>query len=314
MTVSSKLRHLRLVIADTRWWPFYLQRRFMQAKLRDRLAGTVATHLRPRNLAGVPVDASAKGALNNKSEELATKGISHFGQLLSKSQTSELVSYFLARQVHDSYRSETTKYLPDSDARHPYSHIAHHEARDILLAPYLLEIVNRPDVLAVVGEFLGCKPTLGYLAAWWSYPTALGAQQAEHFHRDVDDWRFVKLFIYLTDVGAQNGPHVYITRSANAASLREIRRFDDQEVIAAMGPENMLTITGQAGEGFLENTFGIHKGQPVAEGRRLIFQAVYSMFPLPYGPKEPVATISELANAGASAFDAWSNRLYIRSA
>jgi hypothetical protein len=201
--------------------------------------------------------------------------------------------------------------LPNSDARHPDSHIAHHDPRDVIMAPYLLELANRPDILGLAGKFLGCRPTISYLASWWSYPTTIGPQQAEHFHRDVDDWRFLKLFVYLTDVGPDDGPHVYVRHSASSPRLRTIRRFTDDEVARTFGPQAMLALTGRAGEGFLENTFGLHKGMPVTRGQRLIFQAVYSMFPLPYAPKLPVADASAIRLPNGAA-DPWINRLYLR--
>jgi len=127
--------------------------------------------------------------------------------------------------VFDSYRPETPPYKPLSDARHPESHIAHHNHIDIINAPYLLQIANDPLILDIAASFLGCKPTIGYMAVWWSYPTIKRAQQAEKFHRDVDDWRFLKLFIYLTDVNDKNGPHIYVTHSSTSNQLNEIRRL-----------------------------------------------------------------------------------------
>jgi hypothetical protein len=177
-----------------------------------------------------------------------------------------------------------------------------------LRAPYLLALANHPRILAVAAQFLGCKPTIGYLAAWWSYHTGIGPQQAEQFHRDVDDWKFVKLFVYLTDVGETCGPHVYVLGSSTRSELTEIRRFSEEEVRMAFGEDGILTMTGKAGVGFLEDTFGIHKGKPVAQGARLIFQAVYALSRLPYGPKAPVLPRSAVTTTG---IDAWINRVYI---
>ncbi|MBN1377687.1 MAG: hypothetical protein JXA04_00470 [Gammaproteobacteria bacterium] len=244
--------------------------------------------------------------------ELNHAGLSHLGRLLSFEQCSELRNYFSGKLVTDFYRSESTlPFLPGSNERHPDAHIAHHNAHDIINAPYLLELANDPRILDIAAAFLGCKPTLTYLAAWWSYHTEKGAQQAEWFHRDVDDWRFLKLFIYLTDVDDKSGPHIYVTHSAASDKLTKIRRFEDDEVISAFGEKNILHLTGSAGEGFFEDTYGIHKGQPVKEGRRLIFQAVYSMFPLPYGPKTPVVKLSELTITRSISPDPWINRVYI---
>jgi hypothetical protein len=244
---------------------------------------------------------------------IQTAGVTLLGRLLTTGQAGELQHYFGAKPVYDPYRSEASRFLPDSDERHPESHVAYHDARDVVSAPYLLDIANRPDILEIVSDFLGCQPTLSYLAAWWSYQTHVGPQQAECFHRDVDDWRFLKLFVYLTDVEPDNGPHVYVRHSSRSSRLREIRRFADSEVVEAFGGESVLRVTGQAGEGFLEDTFGIHKGQPVARGKRLIFQAVYSMFPLPYGPSVPIANLHQVSLSGERRPDRWINRLYLRS-
>ncbi|CAN5833146.1 hypothetical protein BH11PSE12_BH11PSE12_00310 [soil metagenome] len=304
--LKRKLRRLRLVLEDSRWWPFYIQRRFMNPVTRSKLTAWVAK-TRPKSLQMTTTPA----ILLKHAQELNSAGISHLGAVLTASQTLELRTYFSGLKVFDDYRPETPPFLPHSDLRHPQSHVAHHNACDIIRAPYLLKLANDPLLIDIAGKFLGCKPTIGYLATWWSYRTTNGAQQAEHFHRDVDDLKFLKLFIYLTDVGENNGPHIYVTHSSSSNKLCEIRRFDDAEVVSQFGRENILQLTGNSGECFLEDTFGIHKGQPVQEGIRLIFQVVYSIFPLPYGPRTPVIKQSELTLNEINALDPWVNRLYV---
>ena len=180
-----------------------------------------------------------------------------------------------------------------TSARHPACHVAYHSHEDVLGAPYLLDIANHPRILEGLHEYFGCVPTISYLAAWWSYPTELGPQQAENFHRDVDDWNFIKLFVYLTDVGPENGPHVYVRTSASSDRLNRIARFSDEEVVEAFGEDKLVVQTAGAGSAFLENTFGFHKGTQPKRGLRLMFQAVYSLNPLPYGPERPVASFDK---------------------
>lgn len=304
--LKRKFRRLLMVLSDSRWLVFYVQRRFMQPKLRAWLSSRMAS-MRPSAL---PVQ-SATEEICKHNVALRNVGISHLGSLLTPEQCMELREYFSGLRVSDPYRPETPPFSPDSAARNPQSHIAHHNARDIVTAPYLFQVANDPFILDIAATFLGCKPTLSYLAAWWSYHTKIGAQQAELFHRDVDDWRFLKLFIYLTDVNEKNGPHIYVKYSSVSVKLNEIRRFEDGEVMSAFGQNNVLQLTGNTGEAFLEDTYGIHKGQPVQEGNRLIFQAVYSMFPLPYGPKSPVIKRNELMSLNSFTPDPWINRLYI---
>jgi hypothetical protein len=303
--IKKIVRRIKLVAGDRRWWGFFLQRQFLHPASRNWLAARVAAYSRP---AAQHTQLDAAGGL--ASHALSESGIALLGELLSPTACEELRRYFNAIEVFDSYRPGSPRFLPlDTAKRHPAAHIAHHLPEDVLRAPHLVALANSPRILGIVSEFLGCKPTIGYLAAWWSYHTDIGAQQAEFFHRDVDDWKFVKLFVYLTDVGPDSGPHVYVQNSANCAKLTKIRRFTDEEVRDTFGPENLLVMTAKAGQGFLEDTFGIHKGQPVVNGTRLIFQVVYGLSPLPYGPKSPVMMRMEL---GRPELDPWINRVYLK--
>ncbi len=49
---------------------------------------------------------------------------------------------------------------------------------------------------------------------WWSFPTAATPLEklkaAQVFHYDMDDYRFIKFFFYLTDVDLASGLYVCI--------------------------------------------------------------------------------------------------------
>ena len=299
MNLPAKLERARAILADPRWWVFFVQRRFGHPATRRRHAARVAAR-RPAPLHLGHADAAGAVALDKQ-------GIFHLGELLPPAAVAEARDFLGARAVQDDYRPHTAPFLPSGEGRPDGCHVAFHSPEDVIAAPHLLALANRPEILGLAEAFLGARPLISYMAAWWSYPTGLGPQQAEHFHRDVDDWRFVKLFVYLTDVGPENGPHIYAAGSANRAELLPIRRYSDDEVVAAMGVDALVTNTAPAGHGFLEDTFGLHKGQPVRQGARLIFQAVYGLTALPYGPRGPVAAL-----AGApEGCDAYTNGVYL---
>lgn len=289
---------------DWRWGLFYLQRPVRSRSKRDAAARMVA-RLRPEPITAP--DAAPRSLVT----DLVDEGQALLGQALTTEQCAETRAHLLERRVRDVYREEVAPWLPLGEGRHPHSHIGYHDDADVVRAPNLLALANRPDILAIVEAFLGCRPTISYMATWWSYVTGISAQQAENFHRDVDDWRFVKLFVYLSDVDDSKGPHVYVRKSANEATAGSLRRYTDEEIGAQYPAEDIVFMKGQAGSGFLENTYGIHKGQPVSEGNRLIFQAVYSVSVLPYGPKRPVIGRAEaLATAGVP-LDPFVNRVYV---
>ena len=276
-----KLSRIVSQMSDRRWRRFYWQRRFMRPETRARVSERIARRR------GEPAEASAEAAAT--AAALRGDGLADLGRLLSEAQCAELRAYFSEKEVTDPYREELKPFRPHDAGRPAASHVAYHADADVIGAPHLLGLANDPRILAALHHYFGCMPVISYLAAWWSYPTDLGPQQAENFHRDVDDWSFIKLFVYLTDVGAENGPHVYVRTSAASTRLNEIRRFRDEEVLKEFGADKLAVQMAGAGSAFLENTFGLHKGTQVERGTRLMFQAVYSLNPLPYGPVRPVA-------------------------
>jgi hypothetical protein len=185
-------------------------------------------------------------------------------------------------------------------------HVAEYSTEHILRCPDVLAIANDPSLLDAAGRYLGCKPTISNISIWWSLPADGTAQEAENYHRDVDDWRFVKFFLYLTDVDADSGPHCFVRGSHRRGRFLRIRRIADHEVAALFKPEDLLKIGGSAGDAFLEDTFGLHKGQPPTRERRLLLQVEYSV--------SPIAVYKYHATAlGDVAVDGYVNRLFIQT-
>ncbi|MDJ0683665.1 MAG: hypothetical protein QNJ84_03085 [Alphaproteobacteria bacterium] len=175
------------------------------------------------------------------------------------------------------------------------ANIAHYRIADVMACPAFLEIALDPIRLGVAAAYLGATPTLINISAWWSFAGRPAAKDAQLFHLDVDDYRFLKFFIYLTDVGEPDGPHVYAPRShlhqtvhgmLAAADdkagfvrwyLQQLRKTDE-DVIRAFGPPD--SIMGPEGTNFVADTSGLHRGSLPTRHDRLICQAVYGLTPL----------------------------------
>jgi hypothetical protein len=298
---ASKMNLKTLIsqLADRRWRRFYFQRRFMRPRLRQWVSTRIASS-RAEPAPHLP---------DPRAEALRDVGLVNLDPLLSPQQCQEIRRYFEQRDVYDAYRPDWPPFKPDGKERHPACHVANHLHEDVIAAPYLLALANDSRIVDLLHHYFGCRPVISYLAAWWSYPTGEGPQQAESFHRDVDDWNFVKLFVYLSDVEAENGPHVYVRSSAHSTALNAITRYPDEAVFESFGRQSVAIQIAKAGSGFLENTFGLHKGTQVERGRRLMFQAVYSLNPLPYGPKRPVGRFDDHMAGDAAARRL--NRVYL---
>jgi hypothetical protein len=166
-----------------------------------------------------------------------------------------------------------------------------------LACPHLAEVGSSPEVLDLVAQYLGAPPTILTYAAWWSFGGHGKPQGAQFFHVDTDDYKFCKLFVYLTDVDETGGPHTYVAGTHDYDELNRVRaqwpggaagfdqwffkelRKPDQEVVDAF-QRLPTTLTGKAGTRFVVDTSGIHKGLLPETSDRLVVQLCYGVSPI----------------------------------
>ena len=144
-----------------------------------------------------------------------------------------------------------------------------------------------PSLRAVVGAYLGCDAVLDFLHLWWSTSAnpedaaerhKAASHAAQQYHWDLPRTAFVKVFVYLTDVTPDTGPHCYIRGSHRnkPAPLFRDGRISDAEIAAHYPAEDHREICGPAGTILLADTRGFHKGKSLGAGERLLFQAEFS--------------------------------------
>jgi hypothetical protein len=183
---------------------------------------------------------------------------------------------------------------------------------DVVDVPAAQRLIADPSLFAVASEYLGTEPVQDLVAMWWSaaapssdVATSAAAQQ---FHFDLDRLRFVKVFVFLTDVTEQTGPHVYVrgTHRQKPTILRRDGRHAD-ELVHRLLHDDVVSITGPRGTVFLADTAGLHKGLPLEAGRRLVFQTEYasSLFGAPFNRVEvrrPTAPLEAMVRAHPHSF------------
>lgn len=287
--------------ANVRGVVFFSQRLARRAPTRRRLARFVARFL--------PAPMSPAKGLTPEAAALHAEGFAMVQGVVTPAMVEQMRAYLSQQLVQPTYMLNPPLVSIDAPQL-PDSHTLVIPEKAVVSCPHLLDVANNPKILAAIEGIFGCKPTIGYISAWWSVPTPDGKpRHAENFHRDVDDVHFIKLFLYLTEVKPENGPHEFIRGSHALTQLSDIKRHTDEEVLAAFGPDRLMSFAGPPGTIFLENTFGLHRGQPVRSGRRLILQIVYSMLPMAYGPAAPYE-VERFAPARV-AFDPYINRVYV---
>jgi hypothetical protein len=140
------------------------------------------------------------------------------------------------------------------------------------------------EVLSVVCRYLGMLARLGFMDLWFNVPTPGPPKFSQCWHRDPDDRRLVKLFLYLRDVADSGGPFCYVSETHNDGRFGNFRRqvihssnYPGDHVIENGFPEvARIKCTGKAGTLVFCDTSGFHKGGDPTQAGRLLFTAAYT--------------------------------------
>ena len=162
----------------------------------------------------------------------------------------------------------------------PLSPIYRFDMQQIFENSELLNLLLDQSLLAVSQEYLNCSPVLDLVSLWWSVPFGgkRTSEAAQEFHFDMDRIKFLKIFIYLTDVDTNNGPHCYVAQShrRKPKALLSDGRKSDSEIEKYYSTSDIRELCDTSGTIILADTRGFHKGKPLMSGKRLLFQIEYS--------------------------------------
>ncbi|HEX8215033.1 MAG TPA: phytanoyl-CoA dioxygenase family protein [Allosphingosinicella sp.] len=285
---------------DKRYRDYYLQRRVQNIAAREKRAERLVRRLPPADLIA-----------GDEAAALASDGYVPLPDLLSADEVRAMRDHFAAHLCSDPYRPHLGNFPAPAGAPGE-THVAVFSNEAVAAAPFAFKAANDPRVLAALGHVFGAKPTIGYIAAWWSLPGHEAPEHAEFFHRDYDDYRSAKLFLYLTDVDHLSGPHSFVPGSHKREMLVERsfgRRYSEQEVSAHYPAQDMLVLTGPAGTALLESTFGLHRATPPLSKPRLLFQVLYTLRPNLGGPRRPLRASQSIQDGVP--LDPWVNRSFL---
>ena len=212
-------------------------------------------------------------------------------------RVADMRAHFETHDVTVEDAEDGTRNISLDEARRGDDNLAGYDATSILACPHLFEIANDPRTVAIVERHLGTAPIILGFTAWWSFADRDQSRGAQLYHRDLADYRFCKLFIYLTDVDEDAGPHVFLEGTHDPDTGGEARRnapggeasFHDwyfgqlrksDEDVERYFAKTPVHFNGPSGSLFLVNTQGLHKGLLPKTTERLVCQVLYGVSPM----------------------------------
>jgi len=147
----------------------------------------------------------------------------------------------------------------------------------------LLKLALDPKLLRTVASYMGMWPRLHAVGSWLNFATGKDASHSQLWHRDPEDLKTVKVFIYLDEVSADNGPFSYIRNTHPFGSFcdrepehKHPRRVTDEEMDCVLPREFWFECTGPAHTMIIVDTVGFHRGGNVKHGTRFLITFTYT--------------------------------------
>ncbi len=164
--------------------------------------------------------------------------------------------------------------------------------------PTIEKIARDPKILEIASQYLGGEPLFTGSRLWWLFKkkvedkalllrnmTFLSLRKntregSYFFHYDLDDYRCLKFFFYLTEVDTADG-HVCVRGSHKKKKFSHLfslsRRRPDAEIRKSYDDESVTTIYGKPGFGFAEDTFCFHKATIPTKNDRLVLLLQFTL-------------------------------------
>ena len=124
-----------------------------------------------------------------------------------------------------------------------------------------------------------------------SWKKGYNRQHSQNWHRDREDYKLLKIFVYYSDVNKENGPFEYVPKSfcggdfyglyegrkeyMDYASDSDNRGNTKSKEELDKCEETKITFTGVPGDIIMTNNSGFHRGGFVEDGVRVMTHGLY---------------------------------------
>ena len=266
--------------ANPRWGLMFVFGRFIA--LRRLVAGS-PTPIAPADQSAMSPSIDLASPLSTMTAALREQGLAR-GLNLHRDVVDAIVRFADAEACYANFdRSKPFLAGNHEPAEQSYgcAIVVGHFLEKILDCSEIHALTGDPVLWSIARSYLGERAKLVATRMWWSFASSRSTAAdkslaSQAFHYDLDDWRQLKCFFYLSDVDETRGPHAYIRGShRNKPFGFQFSPFvgkDEDLLLRNYGEDAICTITGAAGTGFAEDPFGYHIGRPLTGERRLILE------------------------------------------
>jgi hypothetical protein len=277
--------YLPLMREQPMWAVMFAFSRINAARRLERMISS-ADHKTPEKVS----DTAFKDLdLNRVVSSLVADGV-YEGIMLPEAAVKEITAFAESNPCFTK-DAPTKGFLP-----HDYQQTNKERERDVLTGFYFETVEQCPAVMklrqdaalhSIASAFLGQKAIIIRTRLWWSFPATrisdgdLHLSAQNRFHFDIDGWRTLKFFFYITPTDEGTGAHQYIRTSHRRRMLkhqfsplsgRPTSEFDDY-----YSPDQFITVTGDAGFGFAEDPFVFHTGTLCRDKPRLMLEVGFGV-------------------------------------
>ena len=223
--------------------------------------------------------------------KLISNKINEDGVYIKKSYLSELVVKDLVNFAENNYGNYAMDNLPDKlrqkmtfDRNNPKATTFLIDESLILNHSLIQNIICDPFIISISQNYFRSQPILAAVNMWWStnFKKEPDKYAAQMFHFDLDGTKWLKYFIYLTDVNTLNGPHTFVKKSHKNKGIpwnfrkNGYERISDQSIYEHYGKNNVCELKGKKGDLIIEDSRGYHKGKPVLKDDRLMLEIQFT--------------------------------------
>ena len=237
-----------------------------------------------------------------------------FSSLLNNEKCDSILNFI---NNLNGYGNKDLKQITNlKDKKKDISYINFHE-EDLIKCPEIQELTLNKLFLSICRKYFGSEPILTNIGIAVSYPTQKPkTEYAQLYHFDLDRIKWLKFFVYLSDVNEKDGPHCYIKGTHKVFSKpyelvkRGYKRLEDKELFKYINKDYEQIMLGPKGTVFVGDSSAFHKGLNPIEKKRIMLQLEYSNSL--FGSKYDKIKMSKFENYGLSKQELLKYKLFSR--